>query len=65
MWEEREIKNWQRTGAQKVEGKRRRGRLKMKREDCVKRSEKIGRKMENNRKRRSWRLLIENTVRET
>ena len=56
----------QRSDAQKVEGKRRRGRPRMQWEDWVKRDlERVGGEWRTTaRDRRSWRLLIKNAVRE-
>ena len=43
MWKEWEMKNWQRSDSQKVEGKRSQGRPRMRWEDWVKRDlEKVG-----------------------
>ena len=52
--------------AQKVEGKRRRRRPRMRWEDCVKRGlERVGGEWRRTAKdRRSWRLVIEDAVRE-
>ena len=52
--------------AQKVEGKRRRGRPRMRWEDWVKRDlERVGGEWRTTAKdRRSWRLVTENVVRE-
>ena len=45
--------------------KRRRGRLRMRREDGVKRDlERVGGEWRTTAKDRSWRLLVENAVRE-
>ena len=52
---------------EKVEGKRRRDRPRMRWEDCVKRDlERMGGEWRTTAKdRRSWRMVIENAVRET
>ena len=56
-----------RANAQKVEGKGRRGRPRMRWEDCVKRElERVGEEWRTTAKdRRSWRLVKENVVRES
>ena len=55
-----------RSDAQKVEGKRRRGRLSMRMKDCDKGNlERVGGEWGTTaRDRQSWRLVIENVVRE-
>ena len=65
-WKERKIKNTQKADAQKVEGERRRGRQRMRWEDCV----KIDLEREGGEWRTTaiyriiWRRLTENAVRE-
>ena len=63
MWKEREMKNWQSSDAEKMEGKRRKTK---KTENCAKRDlERVRGEWRTTAKdRRSWRLLIENVVRE-
>jgi len=61
MWKEWEMKNWQRSDAQKVEGKRRRGRLRMRWED-QKDMERVGGEGGIKAKDRSWRVAVENVV---
>ena len=66
MWVERlGDDNWHRSDAQKMEGKRRQGKPRMQWEDCVKRDlERVGGEWRTTAEDRSWRLLIENVVRE-
>ena len=53
-----------RSDAEEVEGKRRRGRPRMRWEDCVKGDlERVGGEWRTTGKDRSWRLLIEDIVR--
>jgi len=60
-----DTKNWWRSDALKVKGKRTQGRLKMQWEDFVKRGlVSLGGEWRTTAKdRRSWRLLLENIVR--
>jgi len=58
------MKNWQRM-PRKWRAKRRRGRPRMRWEDCVKRDlGRMGGGWRTAAKDRGWRLVIENTVRE-
>ena len=59
------MKNWQRSDAQKVEGKGRDEDRECKGRSAIRDLERVEEEWRTIAKDRSWRLLIENVVRET